>query len=480
MNARLLLPSGLLVGVVVLGVASRLWPPLSINHDCGWYLHVAAAWLDGARLYVDIVDVNPPLIVYVSALPVAMARWLGSPAPLVFELFVLALAGASIWSWQRVATRPSPLPAVIAYLAIAYPRYDFGQREHLLVLGVAPYVALAAARLRGDCPGRLLALAIGVMAGLCCALKPHYLLLPALVQVHAALRARSLSPLARAEHVGVWLAVAIYAVHFALLPGDVWQGLAHFSAIAWQTYGAYDEPLAALLREPLLWRAAALGTVGTVLLLRSSLGAQSVPLVLAWVTALLAAVAQRKGWSYHFLPALFCGWWLAASGVCAWLQRRSAKLAWVVVGLGVLLGAARIVVDRADDTAGRLAQRTLARELRDRAAGGAILALDTQIGPYFPAVNDEQLSWCSRLACLWPLPAMNATIDAELAAIILADVERRPPSLVIVRQPPLQGCTDPTYDVRDWLQRQPALAVWWQGFIPAGARGDLLFFRRRQ
>ena len=35
-------------------------PPL--NHDAAALLHFSQRWLAGERLYVDLIDVNPPLI----------------------------------------------------------------------------------------------------------------------------------------------------------------------------------------------------------------------------------------------------------------------------------------------------------------------------------------------------------------------------------------------------------------------------------
>ena len=42
--------------------------------DTGWLLYAAARMLDGATLYVDLVEVNPPLIVWLNAIPVALSR----------------------------------------------------------------------------------------------------------------------------------------------------------------------------------------------------------------------------------------------------------------------------------------------------------------------------------------------------------------------------------------------------------------------
>ena len=58
---------------VVLLIALR--SPL--KDDIAWLLYVARRWMAGHELYVDVVEVNPPLIVWISAIPVEIGRWLG-------------------------------------------------------------------------------------------------------------------------------------------------------------------------------------------------------------------------------------------------------------------------------------------------------------------------------------------------------------------------------------------------------------------
>ena len=48
-----------------------------LHTDVSWYLYVAERFLDGSRLYVDLGDVNPPLIVYLSTPPVLASRLVG-------------------------------------------------------------------------------------------------------------------------------------------------------------------------------------------------------------------------------------------------------------------------------------------------------------------------------------------------------------------------------------------------------------------
>ena len=49
----------------------------TLNHDVAWYLVAADRFLDGARLYRDIIEVNPPLAFYLAVPPVAAARLTG-------------------------------------------------------------------------------------------------------------------------------------------------------------------------------------------------------------------------------------------------------------------------------------------------------------------------------------------------------------------------------------------------------------------
>lgn len=40
-----------------------------LKDDIAWLLYVARQWLAGRQLYVDLVEVNPPMIVWIPALP---------------------------------------------------------------------------------------------------------------------------------------------------------------------------------------------------------------------------------------------------------------------------------------------------------------------------------------------------------------------------------------------------------------------------
>src|SRR6185369_12094091 len=94
-----------------------------------------------------VIDTNPPLIVFLTAIPVAVARLVPVGDPALFKAFVFALAllsiGLASLAIARVWTAPFArllVTAVFAYAVVVEIGPDFGQREHLLVILAGPYV----------------------------------------------------------------------------------------------------------------------------------------------------------------------------------------------------------------------------------------------------------------------------------------------------------------------------------------------------
>ena len=153
----------LLAAVALIGLVpqylSRTLP------DIAFLLYAAGRVLDGATLYVDLVEINPPLIVWLNIPIVVAARELGISEITAYRLAVtLLLAGSVIASARilrriaddgsdRPTVRPSDLPTwrltvlLIVVALFVLPRLDWGEREHLTLALVLPYVLLGAVRL---------------------------------------------------------------------------------------------------------------------------------------------------------------------------------------------------------------------------------------------------------------------------------------------------------------------------------------------
>lgn len=472
-----------------------LLPPWTCNHDVAWFLHVADRFLGGSQLYVDIVDLNPPLIVYLSALPVATARAIGTSEILTFHVFVLIAAAASLTLAGRVLSRVdlfrTPLQRAVGMLALLYvlivlPEGDFGQREHLLVIALVPWLCVAVARICSRRVPARLALTAGLMAGIGLCLKPHFTLGPALVVAWMWTRI-GWRNLITAENATVATVLASYIAHFFFLPADVTSGLIEVFDTARATYAGYDATLGALVTEPLILECALLGGAALLLPVRGDARAAGAILGWIWAGTLAAALWQHKGWSYHFLPAAAAGRVLLAVVALAALQQRSR--AWgAVLGTALTALIAFALVERHDGgvrwTKPHRDWLAHADELRRHAAGGPVLVLDTDIAPHFPALVHAGLQPTSRFACLWPLPGLahadeREGIEHRLRTALIEDIERRPPRLVIIARPPVP-LMERDFDLLAWLRRDQRFDSFWRGLEAVDTSGRWSFHRRQR
>jgi len=96
-----------LVAVATAELLILAWQPTRINHDAAMYLQAGDLLRSGTRLYVDVIDLNPPLIFYASRGIATVARAVHAP---LIPFFLFVTWATSVVS--MLATRS--LPAHVA------------------------------------------------------------------------------------------------------------------------------------------------------------------------------------------------------------------------------------------------------------------------------------------------------------------------------------------------------------------------------
>ena len=120
------------------------------NTDVSWLIVVCEKILDGQRLYVDILETNPPFSIALYFGPVWLADELGIAAELAVQAFVYLVFLAGLVLTVVVMRRgglfddvPSSwLYAALAFLMLILPGNVMGQREHIGMMLFMPMLAM--------------------------------------------------------------------------------------------------------------------------------------------------------------------------------------------------------------------------------------------------------------------------------------------------------------------------------------------------
>jgi hypothetical protein len=421
--------TSMLLLLTVLGIVLFVMLRMPLKDDVAWLLYVARRWLAGRELYVDVVEINPPLIVWISAIPMRLASALGIDAQYTaIPFFVAAVLGCAWWTAAllqgsgKLFEDRVPVFAAIGTVLLIVPAGDLGQREHLLVAAILPYLVLFARSLDGERATLWTSQIAGVLAGLGCALKPRYVGVFVVLECLALMR--GLGP-RRAETLAAGAALLIYAALVALFcPAYLRRAV----PLALALYGASDSPFRHLLLDSLRL---ILGQVVALLLWWNRRrcrpeGNLMLTLVVFAITSTAICFMDGKDWFYHRLPAtiatllaLLC--WVAA----VLLQRRtSARIAALPVGLAgvglvVFLVAAFQRLEPQVALAVRPDQMTvmkLERLIRQQKAR-TYIAFSEWIALGFPVVNNTGVAWASRFDSMWALKGelWRAHFDASAA-----------------------------------------------------------------
>lgn len=453
---------------------------IGLDTDVSWLLTVGEKMLDGQQLYVDIFEVNPPASVLIYLPGIIVARAFGLPVELVTTSLIFLLAGGSIWLSARLALASNlirdhrvPLLTVAAFALLLLPGACFGQREHVAVLTLLPFIAVLSARMKGSPVGLSAALAAGLGAGVTVAIKPHFAMAVAPMLILLMVRRRSVLAGMQPETWAAATVVVAYAFAlFVFFPGYVTDALPLLKTVYLPARGSFAE----------VWLSPAglifFVSCGMAVILERSRILRGRSLLL-WVAALGFAAAmgvQGKGYLNHCYPLVA----LAILGLGLVLAEQRGDRAERIVGRSVLLilaGSAAFVFAQAQ-TYPELA--SLVRRVAPPHPRIIVAGSNLSIGhPLTRWVGGE---WVGRRGALWATGAAVALMDQssdEQKAVLKAyidddrrtfveDIERGRPDAILV----------PGDIGRQWIAANPDVARATAVYRPAGtAQGVTVMVR---
>ncbi len=488
---------------VAWAVALVLLAPTTLHHDINWYLVATGRMLDGARLYVDIIEVNPPLSFVLTVPAVVAARLTGLAAQPAFVAYVFVLIGLSLQlAARQLAALPGTTPGyrramiVAAFVALTVcPISTFGQREHLMVILTLPYVLLFAVRLSGGATGRGTAIGLAVVAAFGFALKPYFLVVPMAFELYLAVRSRSPRAVFRPETWTLGIAMVAYLVSIAVFTPAYLERIVPYALLVYDD--AFMQPFATVLGRP----ETVLLPIVLVLHLITR-GRQGRPAVtdafaLAAIGFFIAYLAQQKGWSYQIIPTAAMLVMMVAGMLLADRARTARNWrSFALMPIAALTLAMEVGVAAGRGTYRNELMESLLPIVRTYASGGAIYAFSANVAVGFPLANTAGVEWASRYPTQWLLPGavrrlaeperLDAASLADLRAIeryavrsVIEDLERGAPEIVIVdRRVRTYLFGAMAFDYLGYFAGQPGFAEIWRNYDRIERIDDIEIWRR--
>lgn len=473
-----------LASVLLIALSSPL------KDDIAWLLYVARRWMSGQELYIDVVEVNPPLIVWISAVPLELARWLDAdPRFVAMPVFVVAVLGCAWWTSGLLRRNGgifagrTTVFAVIGSVLLVLPAADLGQREHLLVAAFLPYLVIFSQSLNGRRASLVASLVAGALAGLGCALKPRYGAVFAVLECLALFR--GLRPW-RVMPFAAGTTLVGYAALVALIcPAYLRRAV----PLALALYGATDVPFVKLLGDSSLLLTGQAVLIGLLWLRRRSLNDNTLMLTMAVfaATSTVICFVDGKDWYYHRLPAsivtvLALTLWAVTEVV--YRRPRVLRVPLAFAGCAVALFFATSVarlepevveaVEPQKTTVDRLEQIITDQHARTYIAFSEWIALG------FPVVNNTGVSWASRFDSMWALKGevwrarFDPAADKEwpIARWVAHDFIAGCPDIAVV------DARETTQYIRVLSESDPAFARAWSRYRPIASFDGLVVYKR--
>jgi putative flippase GtrA len=396
------LSSGMPVLVAALAVAAVLYPHHPLNHDTSWYLVATGKWLDGAALYRDIMEINPPLAFYLTAPPVLLSRYLEVDSTSTFSWMLLGcIAGSLLWIRsmlvrQRLLSETERLILLSGFAAmmLLVPMACFGQREHLMLVFSGPYFCFGLAYSGNKRYSTLEQVGIGALAFLGLGLKPYFLVAPALLIAVTAWQQKSYRPIMTTPNLVIGVACVSYVLAVWTAYPDYFHTIV---PLARMTYGAYGHaPFLVLAKPTIVAFAVAMAIWGT--LSRDHIGCK-----LAAISSgfLACYFIQFKGFNYQLAPAgayllFFCLW---SALLASKSSERPLQFTGFLVVISLLCAHIGLLGFYRNPFPTKFADYV------DGLRAPRVLVLSTNVFSAFPFVNQIHGEWTSRYPAQWIVPA---------------------------------------------------------------------------
>ncbi len=404
--------TGILSVIVGLFITQHI---VMLNHDVAVHYTFADYLINGAKPYDDFVDMNFPMIWYISAIPAFVSKLLPTEKPLVlYVYFTGIIASLLYYCWKNLSDKyrssyEEYIPVIIILtfsVLFVFPFLsNYGQREQLICFLLLPYMLNIRRRIENRSEGNN-GIYVGICLGIAIALKPHYCLVVVGVEMYRLFLSTSVNkPFFTKETISALCFLALYIVStFLLFP--------EFSEVLQLAAMNYSRLNIAETASIAKWQWLIMPTalIFAARYYKLRLYISEILLIAAWICALIGII-QRQGYDYHIIPAESFGKASLLIGLYFFSGKYfSEHIKNKIVPL-VFSASLILIVCFYISVPVRLAQKghLLSSELipstctiiEKYAHKGTVYNLTTEVPPTYPSVLYTTASPVGNYTCLW-------------------------------------------------------------------------------
>lgn len=311
-NSLQKITNSVLILFVVLSIAQPLIRAIYhlVNPDVAYHYLMGKYITMGQKPYIDFIDMNFPTIWYLSTIPSYTSSLWGGDV-WVIVLFFLFITMGCCYLLNKVLsfiTEITPFQKTLfvsfcLFSLTAFQQNEFGQREHLFVVGYLPLLLLKA--YENDIYkqlGKTFVFIIGFIGSYISWMKPHYVILFSLIEFFFIFKNRRLPK-------GLLLAGQITGICIGALPFlfylQEYLTVAHLAASTYtsQTIDPNEVAFTSILMQRGSWFVYLAVILFIAVIKQHKLRFLNSALLFTAILTWFVAIAQNKAYPYHIKPA---------------------------------------------------------------------------------------------------------------------------------------------------------------------------------
>lgn len=402
-----------------------------INWDVSWDLLITDRLLAGGTYTNNYFDLNPPLILYLYTPALFLRELFSLSVTTAFRIYIFFLSFLSFvlcYRYIRTFFLPAQVILFSAVLLIVFlilPVNYFGERDHLVLIFTLPYFLASIYQLQNNKPlTPFYALFIGVFSFLGFAIKPHFLLPLALIEIYRMFHTRHFFSWVRIETATLAVLMLGYLFFVFHFHADFITNVLPLAVRFY--YVGFRDSLSDVILQPAACFCYFTLICYCVLFRKSHYSLLRNMFCLVMLGFLASYLLQQTEWFYHILPAYSIALLLITVSFIL-ISDTLSRQTWLMLTVGSALVAFPVIYFYfmfLNAIIYKANREPLINFLQKNATHQPVYFISANPNEIFPAVNYSEAIYASRFMHLFWMPGIAKNAAYHPAITLASDYIR--------------------------------------------------------